>query len=118
MLPIAPQGMPQLSNTSNISSITISWDRVNCLERNSQIIGYSVTVERLINQGRSVRQVLDGRTRSFNITGTDVGSRTFTINGLLPRIGYRLSVSAMNNDSRTGPPAEITITTPGPRGMT
>lgn len=47
---VAPGGVPQnvTVDSSNGTNIEISWNRVECLKRNSEIAGYNVTFGRSI----------------------------------------------------------------------
>ena len=96
-----PSGTPQsLVNTStNLSNITIQWDRLDCLDRNGDI---------------SLYRVKYGPTSSMDTVPmtTDVSTRMFTAIGLAPRMSYTFEVEAFNFN--IGPPASISVATSVP----
>ena len=85
---LAPSGVPQsLEVSSNTNTtITISWKRVECHDRNSNIMGYMIRY-----QGSSE-----------TVLGTDDENRTFTANGLTPNTDYTFMVAAVNTDGQIG----------------
>ena len=93
---VAPTGAPRdvvISMTSR--SINVTWDTIECIERNGIIIGYTVVFQ---EQGGA------------NIPGNTV-DRTFSAGGLTPYTDYTFQVAGVN-DVSTGPfTDEITITT-------
>lgn len=93
-------------------SITISWERLNCLERNTEITGYLVAYDIAADDPRPARQTSD---QMVLISGTEPGSRVFTASGLLPQTNYIFTVSA-NSSEGQGPAAEITINSGVPEG--
>ena len=105
----APDGIPQQlrTNPPTVSSITISWDRVNCLQRNSEITGY-----RVIYRRTGVTDPL----LEASLVGTETADRVFTATGLLPRTNYTFNVMAVNSNSEVGPPATISAITATPEG--
>ncbi len=81
-LPAAPSDQVeslQITST-NATSITIQWERVECIKRNSEITGYEV----------SYRLTTDTDGITTPVSGTD--SRTFTASGLIPGARYVLEV--------------------------
>ena len=86
-LPAAPSGPVQnLQVTSNTStSITIQWDRVECLDRNSEITGYTVSYGSV----------------SDDVSGTDM--REYTASGLIPRTRYSFIVTPISGTLFSGP---------------
>ena len=109
----APDGIPQALNvaSSTSTSITISWDRVVCLQRNSGITGYLVSYGRMSPTGLPMAE------ESVGIEGVGAGSRVFTVVGLFPRTSYSLSVMAVNTEGQVGPSATIQHTTISPEGI-
>jgi hypothetical protein len=107
----APQQLRVDGDTA--SGITISWGRVDCVQRNSEITGYGITFGRT---GGSivVRQLLEENMVAVN--GTGPGDRTFTATGLLPRTSYTFNVMAVNGQGEVGPAASIMETTETPEG--
>ena len=94
----------------NVTSITISWDRVDCRERNGRIDGYRVVYYPKLcsNPNNRVARTL---------VGTRDTDRVFSINGLPPRISYTFEVQASNNYiDMYGPPAFYTTNTTAPQG--
>ena len=89
----------------NSTSITISWDRVACLERNSEITGYILTY--------STATATSGQTfeNAVNISGTGPENRVFTVSELLPQTDYIFTVRAVNSDGLMGPPATLSART-------
>ena len=103
----APDGMPTRlsSDSSTATSIAISWGRVSCVQRNSEITGYRVTYGR--TESPVARRQL-GETQVVDIAGTADSDRQFTATGLLPRTSYTFSVVAVSSEGETGEPATIT----------
>ena len=97
------------------SSIAILWDRVECLERNSEITGYRVEYGRTEEDRRMGRQLREVEVE--NIAGTGAENRRFMATGLLPRTSYTFNVMAVNSEGQTGPPAEIMGSTSMPEGI-
>ena len=95
------------------SSIAISWGRVECLQRNSEITGYRVEYGRT-ESNRPARQLMEMGVE--DISGTEAANRRFMVTGLLPRRSYMFSVMAVNSEGQMGPPAEIIQTTATPGG--
>ena len=93
-LPTAPSNPVQnlMVSSSNSTSITIQWDRVECIERNSNITGYEVSY----GVGTTF-------STSRDIFGTDM--RNFTASNLIPRTQYIFGVVPVsvsgNGRSRT-----------------
>lgn len=88
-----PLGTPQSLTASPYSTnVTIQWGRVNCLDRNSEIIGYTV------HYGRS--------TTNERITaiahGTEERERMFTARRLSPCTNYTFEVTALNKYGEDG----------------
>ncbi len=75
-----------MASPFNSTSVTIQWDRVSCVQRNSDITGYQ------ISYGYTVEGItLD----SVNVPGTDM--REFTASGLIPRTQYTFLVTPLSN---------------------
>ncbi len=79
--PTAPSGrvLNLVASSFNSTSVTITWDRVSCVQRNSEITGYQISYD-----GDSV-----------NVPGTDM--REFTASGLIPRTQYTFLVTPLSN---------------------
>ena len=91
---LAPSGPPQTVTVTAIGRTTISvrWDRVDCLQRNSNISGYIVSYGRRGNESDSETETVMGTT-----------DRTYTVMGLMTSTEYFVMVAAMNSDGVTGP---------------
>ncbi len=96
----APSGAPESLNitASNLTSITISWDKVQCSERNSDITGYIIKYN-----GRS--------------TTTTASTTQFTASQLFPSSTYTFQIAAMSSNE-TGPFTNTTGSTSKPQGST
>ena len=68
-----------MASSFNSTSVTIQWDRVTCVLRNSDITGYQISY--------------DGET--VDVSGTDM--REFTASGLIPRTQYTFTVTPISN---------------------
>ena len=92
----------------NITSITIEWDHVDCLQRNTKIDQY-----RIIYISNS--DGTDTGTSSININDRLV----FTAVGLQPRRVYMFQVRAENSSTRRylGPFATLNVTTSAPNSI-
>ena len=101
----APSGAPMsITNTSNsATSITITWDRVACSQRNGGIDGYNVTYYPNADYTKKVTSTVYGVTDS---------NRTFLASGLQPLTNYTFEVQAFNGDMY-GPAANVTFQTSG-----
>ena len=90
----APSGPPQSVMMSSVtsSSITVQWGRVSCIDRNSEITGYTVRY----GQTGSTTTVME------SVSGTSDSDRMFTASGLIPRTNYTFEVAAVSSES-TGP---------------
>ena len=88
-----PSGVPQavLAVATGSSSIFVQWDRVGCIERNSEITGYTI---RYAPSG--------GVSSDITTLGTTRSDRTFTITGLSASTNYTVMVAADTRDMTTG----------------
>ena len=103
--PTAPSGaILNLVSSSALSTVTLQWDRVSCLTRNSDITGYEVTFGPTSSSTRTTE----------SITGTEM--RTFTATGLIPRTQYTFQVTPLS-DSGNGPFSTVTSETTLPSGI-
>ena len=75
------------------SSITVQWGRVSCIDRNSEITGYTVRY----GQTGSTTTVME------SVSGTSDSDRMFTVSGLIPRTNYTFEVAAVSTNNGTGP---------------
>jgi len=90
----APSGPPQMvmAEATGRTTISVRWDRVDCLQRNSDITGYIVSYGRRGNES-------DGETET--VMGTTV--RTYTVMELSASTEYFVMVAAMNGSGVNGP---------------
>ena len=92
-LDVAPTGVPQ-NITSSVAarSINVSWNEIECIERNGMISNYSVEFSPL---GGSV------------IPGVVMmDERRYTVSGLTPFTNYTFQVAGVNSVS-TGPLSDV-----------
>ena len=75
---------------SSVSSnnITVQWGRVSCIDRNSEITGYTVRY----GQTGSTTTVME------SVSGTSDSDRMFTASGLIPRTSYTFEVAAVSSE--------------------
>ena len=98
-----------ITNISKSStSITISWERVACDERNGEINGYNVTYYPKSNGTDKTTVIVYGVTES---------NRTFMARGLQPQINYTFELLAFNAEGH-GPAANATFQTSVSEGIT
>ena len=69
------------------SSITVQWGRVSCIDRNSEITGYTV------RYGQT-----GSTTNDMSVSGTSDSDRMFTASGLIPRTSYTFEVAAVSSE--------------------
>ena len=72
------------------SSITVQWGRVSCIERNSEITGYTV------------RYGQTGSTTTVMESVSGISDRMFTASGLIPCTNYTFEMAAVSSEG-TGP---------------
>ena len=73
-------------------SIIVRWERVPCINRNSNITGYIV---RYSTGG--------GSTVNVSVFGTDQSDRICTVTLLAPSASYSIQVAAVTSSGTTGP---------------
>ena len=76
--------------SSNSTSIHILWDRINCTEQNSEIMGYNITYYPSRHTGGSYR-------KSNYIVGTSEINRQYTATQLTPLTQYTFVVTAVSS---------------------
>ena len=74
------------STMSTATTITLTWDELNCEDRNGVITGY------MVQYGITTFNT------SVNITGTSASDRTITASGLVPLTTYMFRIAAVNSD--------------------
>ena len=86
-------------------SIIIRWGRVPCINRNSNITGYTVKYS-----------TGGGSTRNVSVSGTSQRERTYTATLLVPSTSYSVQVAAVTSTGVTGPfSTTVTETTSPPQ---
>ena len=80
-----------MATATGRTAISVQWERVDCIERNSDITGYMV----------SYGQRGNGDSETRTVMGT--ADRTYTVMGLNASTEYFVMVAAMNSDGATGP---------------
>ena len=99
-----PQSVMMSSVTS--SSITVQWGRVSCIDRNSEITGYTVQY----GQTGSSTTVME------SVSGTSDSDRMFTLTGLIPRTSYTFEVAAVSSETIGHFNSSATVATAIPSG--
>ncbi len=89
-----------------MTTISIEWNEVECVDRNGDITSYSV------RYGPSYTPSSD---RSIE-TISDPNSRTFNVGGLLIRTNYSYEVAASNRHGIGPYSSNLMVTTPVPSG--
>ena len=91
---VAPSGGPQSLRGVETTSmdVTIVWDAVNCIERNSIITGYVIQFTPPSSSGNN----------SVMVAGTGDAGGMVTIDGLTPSTQYSIQVAAVNSDGHVG----------------
>ena len=86
----AASGTVQSVNVTSrtVSSISIQWGRVSCIDRNSVVTGYTVQYK------------VDGSTASITHNVSGVSNRRLTASGLEPCTSYMFEVAAVNSEGR------------------
>ena len=90
--PSSPPADLQVSPTSP-TSITITWNRVPCEDRNSEINLYI-----------GAYQPTQFATSQMGFSVTDISNRVYTAMGLIPRTSYTLQIAAASEDNSKFPP--------------
>ena len=103
---------------TNPVSILIRWGRIPCINRNSNITGY--TVHYSTGGGSTVRYMYYSTyyssTVSVSVSGTDQSERTYTATPLAPNTSYSIQVAAVTSTGATGPfSTTVNETTSPPR---
>ena len=84
----------------NSTMISLRWNRISCIDRNSEIIGYRVM------------QLAIGY-YSYNDTiyvpGTALNNRRYNLTGVVPAAEYSIAVAAVNRNGTVGPFTESVI---------
>ena len=111
ILPSGPSEAPRSINSVsvNLTNITITWERVDCLQRNGQINLYRVTYYPTSAGSSS--------STPETVIGTEDSDRVFTAVGLPPQTSYTFEVEAINGVLfQRGPAATIIVITSTPQG--
>ena len=94
-----PSGVPQavLAVATGSSSIFVQWDRVSCIDRNSEITGYTIRYN-----------LSGGAPSDIPILGTTRSDRIYTITALSVATSYTIMVAANSSGMTTGPFSDST----------
>ena len=98
----APTSPPEsfVAVSVNSTMISLRWNRINCIDRNSEITGYHVM------------QLATGY-YSYNDTiyvpGTALNNRRYNLTGVIPAAEYSIAVAAVNRNGTVGPFTESVI---------
>ena len=85
------------------TNITVAWDAVNCIDRNSVITGYEVRYTPPSASGND----------SVMVAGTGAAGGMITIDGLTPLTRYSIRVAAVNRVGDVGElSAALSVVTP------
>ena len=89
-----PSGVPQavLAVAIDNDAIFVQWDRIDCIERNSEITGYTICYA-----------PSGGVSSDITILGTTRSDRTFTITGLDVFTTYTVMVAVDSREMTRGP---------------
>ena len=105
----APEGSPtelrSISNSVNLTSITIVWKPVTCIQQNGVIKEYNIYY----------RKSTHATDRSTFYSSTPVTN--VTILGLNPNTKYLVSVTAVSQNNLTSPSAQLNESTEVPSGI-
>ena len=100
--------------TTNPVTIIVQWGPVPCINRNSDITGY--TVHYSTDDVMIVYYTRDGGSKNVFVSGTDQSERTYTATLLAPSTNYSIQVAAVTSTGVTGPfSTTVTETTSPPR---
>ena len=77
-----------MATAMDSTTISVQWDEVPCLQRNSDITGYTVRYE---SGDQSSSELITGASRMTSLTG------------LQPFTEYLIQVAAVNSNNDTGP---------------
>ena len=105
--PIGPsRGPSEVTITAGVTSISIQWNEVDCVERNGVITSYRV------------RYGLSSSTskETATVSGNEAGNRMFSTNRLLIRTSYSFEVAAVNGNGIGVYSTAVTGTTAVPAG--
>jgi hypothetical protein len=102
-----PTGSPNdVRNTSvNLTSVTILWNPINCIEQNSIIHGY------IVYYWKSLQDSFRNELVNISTMAT-----TAAINNLDPCTKYEFEVQGINDNGRKGPSERLNVTTSTPTG--
>ena len=89
---LVPTAAPQTvtASVTGPTFVFVTWKRVDCIDRNSEISGYTVRYSPV--GGTAVNASVPGTTH-----------QTYTAVGLIPSTNYSIEVAAINSDGRVGP---------------
>ena len=106
-LHVAPDGPPKaIQIKTNLTSMEISWEPVDCIQQNSAIKSYTVLY------WRTSKSIL---TNKSDVTSADVTN--LTVRKLTPSSSYMVEVQAVNEYGDKSPAYNLTANTTDPEGM-
>ena len=98
--------MPQSPTVmETMTTLSISWERVECLQRNSEITGYRLFIISFYG------------TRIRNVTRMSSRNQTLTEMNLIPNTEYTIEIGAVNSNGGIGPNLTFNVTTRPAQGM-
>ena len=104
----APTSAPQsLTATPFSTNITIQWDRISCLNQNSEITRY------ILRYGLT----MSNQTTTITVYGTNDNERVFTANRLEPLTMYTFEVAGVNRNGQISPYTTVSRSTTAPEGI-
>ena len=90
---------------STATTITLTWDDINCVDRNGVITGYMV------------QYGITTFSTSVNVTESFASNRTFAASGLVPLTTYMFRIAAVNSDGVGPYSGEMNLSPSFPTGM-
>lgn len=101
--PKAPSQGPQLLGTAETTStsVVVVWGTVVCIDRNSNITGYTVRYTPSSSSG----------TNGVMVAGTGESGGMLTIENLAPSTQYTIQVAAVSNNGAVGEFSTISVQT-------
>ena len=103
---IGPAGFPgNLNSTlSTATTITLTWDQLNCVDHNGVITGYRIQYGIITTDNLMM------------VTGAAASDRTFTASRLVPLTTYMFRIAAVNSDGVGPYSAQHSFNTSFPQG--
>ena len=97
---VGTPGPPQSpSATATMTTLILTWERVECPQRNGNIVGYRVIINSFYG------------TRERRISGTGSETRTITEENIIPNTQYTIEIEAVGENSTRGQPTVVSLRT-------